>query len=93
MKIREAVKRRGELEVQEAALKKRSDDADVAVNDAIKELQKLEAEREHTRANLGRLTKELVARSKQLAAAGTAIQARKEEVCTCYQPPTKHLPT
>jgi len=86
MKIREAVKRRGELEVQEAALKKRSDDADVAVNDAIKELQKLEAEREHTRANLGRLTKELAARSKQLAAAGTAIQARKEEVRVTSRP-------
>ena len=79
VKIREANAKLSALSVEEEILKKKSDLADAAVNESMRELQRLETEREHTRANVGQLLKELNSRSKQVAVAELALVSRREE--------------
>ena len=79
-KIREAHVKLTELGAQETVLKKRSEDADAAVNEAMRELQKMETERDHIRSTITQLTRELGSRAKQLSMAETTLQGRKEEV-------------
>ena len=79
-KIREAHTKLTELGAQEAVLKKRSEDADAAVNEAMRELQKMETERDHIRSTITQLTRELGSRAKQLSTAESTLQGRKEEV-------------
>lgn len=79
VKIREANAKIAELDLEESLLKKRSESADAAVNEALRDLQKLETEREHTRGNAGQIIKELNIRAKHVAAAELALQGRREE--------------
>lgn len=80
VKIREATAKLALLATQEELLKKRSETADAVVNDAMRELQKLESEREHIRGSAGQLIKELSSRAKQLAAAQLGLVNRREEL-------------
>lgn len=79
VKIREANNKIALLDQEESVLKKRSEAADAAVNESLRELQKLETEREHTKGNAGQVLKELSVRAKHVAAAELALQGRREE--------------
>lgn len=79
VKIREANAKIALLDVEEDVLKKQSEAADTAVNESIRELQRLETEREHTRGNAGQALKELASRAKHVAIAEAALQSRREE--------------
>lgn len=79
VKIREANTKLSALNLEEDMLKKKSEAADAAVNNSMRELQRLETEREHTRVNIGQLLKELSSRAKQVAIAELALQGRREE--------------
>jgi structural maintenance of chromosome 3 (chondroitin sulfate proteoglycan 6) len=78
MKIRESTKKIKELQESEEALKLTSDETDTLVNNVMRELQKLETEREHLRSNSDQLTKELSSRSKQLDTALEGIKTRRD---------------
>ena len=79
VKIREANAKLATLNFEEEVLKKKSEAADTAVNESMREVQRLETEREHTRGNVGQLLKELSSRAKQVAIAELALQGRTEE--------------
>ena len=46
----------------------------------MRELQKMETERDHIRSTIAQLTRELGGRAKQMSIAETTLQGRKEEV-------------
>jgi structural maintenance of chromosome 3 (chondroitin sulfate proteoglycan 6) len=80
LKIREATAKIGVLDKEEDVLKGRSEAADAAVNESMRELQRLETERDHSRGNAGQNLKELALRAKHVAAAEIALEGRREEV-------------
>lgn len=77
MKIKEAGAKLVELSSREDNLRQTSESADTAVNEAMRELQKLEAEREHLKPNVEQLLKEISNRSKQLEVSRVSINERK----------------
>jgi structural maintenance of chromosome 3 (chondroitin sulfate proteoglycan 6) len=77
MKIRAATRALGLLEEKEATLKAQCDEAEKAVNDAMRELQRLETERDHLKANSSQISKELSSQARQNETALANIDKRK----------------
>jgi len=77
LKIREATQQLEELSNEEEKLKKESEKIDLKVNDVMRELQKLEAERDHLRVNGDQLSKELGNRNQLIKASATGLEQRR----------------
>ena len=65
-KIREATIRLNELTIKEETMRKKSESADSAISDIMRELQKLETERDYLRNNVEQQSKEFRTRKRQL---------------------------
>ena len=76
-KIREATEKLTDLGAREGALKAASETADNAVNDTMRELQKLDTEREYIKNTSEQLTAELAGRAKALAVASESLLLRR----------------
>lgn len=77
-KIREATVRIQELSAAEEVLKAQSERTDTTVNDVMRDLQKLESEREHLRTSGEALSAELASRAKHVANARALLASRRE---------------
>lgn len=81
-KIREASTKLLELTNKEEVLKAASEKADTLVNEIMRELQKMETEREHIKSTSEQLSKELPERSKSLERAAESVVARRNGLTT-----------
>eukprot|EP01041_Mallomonas_annulata_P001154 gene1154-2235_t len=77
-KTRDATRRLVELSGREDVLKKSSEELDTAMSETVRELQRLETEREHVREISKQLNRELEARQKQLTASQATAKGRKK---------------
>lgn len=76
-RIREASEKIAQLLTQEKALNERSDAVEAAVNDVVGQIQKLEVEKQHVKANAIQYNKELNERSKLIEQAVVSCNKRR----------------
>eukprot|EP01038_Epipyxis_sp_PR26KG_P004963 gene4963-6938_t len=77
-KIREATLKLSELQLIENQLKEESESTQTEINDILRELQKLETEKEHLRTNTDQLMRELNLRNQQLVSNKISLDNRKK---------------
>ena len=77
VKIKEAGMKLEELSSKEEVLRIKSEQADTMVNEIMRELQKLETEREHLKPMVDQFTKEIINRKKNLEVNQHAVSEKK----------------
>ncbi|CAE7606560.1 SMC3, partial [Symbiodinium microadriaticum] len=77
MKIRAATSALASLQEKEVQLREKCNQAEQSVNDVLRELQRIEAERDHVRSNASQISKELASHSRQQETALANIEKRK----------------
>jgi structural maintenance of chromosome 3 (chondroitin sulfate proteoglycan 6) len=81
-RVREANERIAELSAQEFLLKEASEAAEAAVNESLRELQRLEAERNHLKTTIDQTMKEVFGREKKIGEGAKALESRKIGIAT-----------
>ena len=77
-KIRDANTKLADLMALEGSLRTESEKAENKVNDVMRDLQKMDTEREHIKSSSEQLSREQADRTKNLSAAGDALTERRE---------------
>ena len=78
IRISNATQRIDTLNIEEKEIKTNTDQMEVLVSDAMKELQRIEGEKEHTRSQLEQFRKELLNRTRALETTNSSIASRSD---------------